>query len=463
MFDIRNPLQTAEKEIYDALESVDEIRKVLILPDVHVKDQMESLSSAAYDTGNVIIPSLASAAINDGMSVIKLPFKRNEMSDSDLETFFGHINKHASNSKFKKNKYSLTVNEFEEVCRFGARAVMQKFNISDDNLGRMELNGCMGDVSLADYKRLMPFFFKFSRFVRCEFGLNFRGNHFLELQKVHEVVKANNFKGTSVEADDLVVMTHLGPGPLTGNLMRLFTNRKKIPTKYRIPYFFAKALYHYFQNPQKFLQAKRKKDLYFNPEEFKSFDVSTQEGKDLLTIIKMGTNYGFAYQMGTFASIIDATKEFAKSKNIDTDLPQLIWNVSHNSIYEENGEDNKLQFVTRHNATKTYYKCPTILAGSYDMDSMVGFVNSDIKSEFNRTHDHGLGKVLERFKEGKNEKETDQISNRLFFTRGDVKAYKILSSPVLENDLLSQMTSIYQKSEVFDPWFILRPIATLKN
>jgi len=197
------------------IQSLDEYQKHIILPDLHYKDKMEAPSSTAIATGDFIIPSLASAAINDGMSIIKLPFKKSEITDEVVKSFFSEINSHASKSKFDMNKYSLTKNELLDVCLHGASAVLGKFNLDSNIVKSMELNGVMNkDLTLQDIQRLVPKALLASKFGRGEFGLNFRGNHFLELQYVDKVNNKKYAPELNVREDDVMVMTHLVLGHL---------------------------------------------------------------------------------------------------------------------------------------------------------------------------------------------------------------------------------------------------------
>ena len=118
-------------ELLDIITSLDAYISHVELPDLHLKPKMEAPSSTAINTGSYIIPSLASAAINDGMSVIKLPFKKIELTENILRDLFTEINIHASKNKFDMNRYSLSVDELKSVCLNGAEAVLKKYNISN--------------------------------------------------------------------------------------------------------------------------------------------------------------------------------------------------------------------------------------------------------------------------------------------------------------------------------------------
>ena len=76
------------KELLNNISLLREYDSHIILPDIHYKPKMEAPSSTAIATGDYIIPSLASAAINDGMSIIKLPFKKDELTSEVIKSFF---------------------------------------------------------------------------------------------------------------------------------------------------------------------------------------------------------------------------------------------------------------------------------------------------------------------------------------------------------------------------------------
>ena len=231
--------------------------KHIVLPDLHYKPQMEAPSSTAISTGKFMVPSLASAAINDGMSIIKLPFKKENLTDEIIKDLFIEINIHASKNKFEMNKYSLSKEELLDVCLNGANAVVDKFDLDKDIINSIELSGAINEELTADdVKRLVPKALLRSKFGRAEFGLNFKGNHFLELQYVNGVVDKEYAKKIEVKEGDALVMTHLGPGPFTGNLLRMYTNRKKLSFLHKTMFFFAKSYFHLLERKRKDLSIK---------------------------------------------------------------------------------------------------------------------------------------------------------------------------------------------------------------
>ena len=89
------------KGLLGAISQLKEHNKHVILPDIHLKPKMEAPSSTAISTGDYIIPSLASSAINDGMSIIKLPFKKKELKWGDkIDIINGPFESHKSSLCF---------------------------------------------------------------------------------------------------------------------------------------------------------------------------------------------------------------------------------------------------------------------------------------------------------------------------------------------------------------------------
>ena len=437
--------------------------KHIVLPDLHYKPQMEAPSSTAISTGKYIVPSLASAAINDGMSIIKLPFTKRDLSDQIIKDFFTEINLHASKNKLEMNKYSLSKEELLNVCLNGASAVVDKFDLDKKIIDSIELSGVINNnLTMNDVKRLVPKALLKSKFGRAEFGLNFKGNHFLELQYINDVLDENYAKKFKVEKDDVMVMTHLGPGPFTGNLMRMYTNRKKLSLLHKTMFLFAKSYFHFLERKRKDLSIKQIIKYFFNPDTYQEFHIDTEIGKDFYKLIQIGTNYGYAYQLGTFTAVRDAVRVIQKKHNLTGDDAQLIWNVSHNSIYEDSIKGDN-QFITRHNSVKIYDNKPTIIAGSYDMTSLIGICNKPGNNILLDTHDHGIGSLINRLKEEGKLNETEEVSKRYYFTRGESTIEKIKPSKIYDLETIVEISKYFENENVLKPWFYVTPIATLKN
>ncbi|NEW60926.1 hypothetical protein GSY74_06480 [Sulfurovum sp. bin170] len=451
------------KELLDNITNLDAYKSHIELPDLHHKSQMEAPSSTAISTGDFIIPSLASAAINDGMSIIKLPFKKSELNEEIIKDFFSEINSHAAKTKFDMNRYSLSEEELYNVCLNGASAVLDKFDLPKDTIDALELKGVLDDgLTKDDIDRLIPKALLKSKFSRAEFGLNFRGNHFLEIQSVSQIEDSEYAKELNIQKNDLTVMTHLGPGPFTGNLMRIYTNRDKIGPIHRALYFSAKSYFHFFEAKREDLSYGDVVKYFFNPNKYEAYSINTKLGEDFYKLIQIGTNYGYAYQLGTFTAVRDAVRVVQKKHNLSIGDAKLIWNVSHNSIYRDK-ISNKEQFIVRHNSVRIYDNKPTILAGSFDVPSCIGISCKPDNNKLLDTHDHGIGAIISRLKEENNLTYTDEVSKRYFYKRGIDSIDEIKATNISDMKPIEAISNYFEEENLFRPWFYLNPIATLKN
>ena len=244
--------------------------------------------------------------------------------------------------------------------------------------------------------------------------------------------------------------------------MRLYSNRKKIPTIQRPLFFLAKIFLHYIESRRSELSLLEIWEFFFAPKKFQEFSIQTELGKDIYKVIQIATNYGYAYQMGTFAAVRDAYQDLTKKYNLPKQEVKLLWNVSHNSIYKDISDDGEFEFVTRHNSVKVYPGKPTILAGSYDVPSLIGIVPDTLDNEVKNTHDHGIGSIIANQKYLGSLDATTDVSRRYYYERGeDLINYK--ETPVLDFRIIENFGEYFKNKNVFQPWFYLKPVATLKN
>ena len=68
-------------------------------------------------------------------------------------------------------------------------------------------------------------------------------------------------------------------------------------------------------------------------------------GADYYKLIQIGTNYGYAYQIGTYAAVRDAVRKIQMRYGLSPGEVELIWNVSHNSIYKDDEKPENTDIV----------------------------------------------------------------------------------------------------------------------
>ena len=227
-------------------------------------------------------------------------------------------------------------------------------------------------------------------------------------------------------------------------------------------FFFAKSYFHLLERKRKDLSIKQIIKYFFRPDTYQSFHIDTEIGKDFYKLIQIGTNYGYAYQLGTFTAIRDAVRVVQSKFQLTGGDAKLIWNVSHNSIYKDYS-DGEYQFITRHNSVKIYDNKPTIIAGSFNLPSLIGIGDKPGKNNLLDTHDHGIGSLLNRLEAENKLHVTEQISARFYFKRGKAIIEKIKPTKIYDLESIVEISRYFEKESVLKPWFYLTPIATLKN
>jgi hypothetical protein len=228
-------------------------------------------------------------------------------------------------------------------------------------------------------------------------------------------------------------------------------------------FFFSKSYFHFIEKKRKDLSLKEIIKYFFKPDTYQAYNINTKLGEDFYKLIQIGTNYGYAYQLGTYTAVKDAVEVIQKKYNLKTKgKTKLIWNVSHNSIYRENVEGEK-QFVTRHNSVRIYNNKPTIIAGSFDVPSLIGICCNPGENILLDTHDHGIGSLINRLKEENKLTSTEEISNRYYFKRGTSIIEKVKPSNIYNLDAIKEISKYFDEEKILKPWFYVTPIATLKN
>ncbi|HEY6867738.1 MAG TPA: RtcB family protein, partial [Candidatus Eisenbacteria bacterium] len=380
----------AIRRTLEELSTLPYVESVLALPDVHWKEDMEVPSSIAITTRDTIVPEFTSMDVNDGMGVVKTGLRAEEMTPERLAAFFTRVNANAARSHFDTNRYSISSAELRRTLTEGAPGVLSRYQLEPAVAQAMEDGGCvppngLPPAPLADVVPLQLFLTSFSR---AEMGLNFGGNHFLEVQVVDQVLDRDLGARWGFEPGQVVVMYHLGPGPFSATLLNHYSRRTKLAPA-RIPLFFAsKLLFHYLQRMGKGAAA-RKWALHFRQNGWTPVPVGTEEGQLLRQAFAMAINFGYAYRLATVRAIVDGLHE--------TISPSLGWelfcDVSHNGI-EERPSPAGTSWVARHNACRLEPGKPTIVAGMYDVPSYLG-IGVPGSDPGLRSYDHGAGHLIE--------------------------------------------------------------------
>jgi tRNA-splicing ligase RtcB len=433
------------------------VRSVLALPDLHQKANAEAPSSVAIATAGAIVPAFTSIAINDGMGLLITDLDASAWDGARVLRFFERVNGHAASHVLEHNRYSLSAAELERAALEGAPGIASRYGI-DPRMGcHMERGGRLRVPGGREaWMEHVPALLRATSVGRSEMGLNFGGNHFLELQTVEDVLDGAGAREWGLEPGRLLVMYHLGPGPFASTLLHHFERRVCMGTA-RAPFYFASKVWHHFGPGAARGQAAAKWDCYFRGGRWTAIPPDSEEGRAFASVLALATNFGFAYRMATIAAIQDALSEVAGSAA----EVRLLCDVSHNSLGEESDTGERV-WVSRHNACRVWPGAPTIVSGSWDVPSYLARGADSPGGP--RSHDHGAGKVIEAQRRARSLPATRGATHRVLMRRG--RRGHLLSHetiPVRSAEPIDRLMQCLERAGAVQGVARVRPIGTLKN
>ena len=434
------------------------VEHVLALPDLHHKPNAEVPSSLAIVTRGAIVPEFTSVAINDGMGVVVTDLEDRDVPAELLARFFRRVNAHAAPHLLARNRYSLSADELARAALAGGAAAVERYGLDPHVLDAMESGGRVevpGDVP--PLAHVVPALLRRTPAGRCEMGLNFGGNHFLEMQVVDEIHDRATASRWGLATGRVVITYHLGPGPFSGTLLHFYTRRKALDGPRAPWFFFGKLAFHYGRGRGR-RDPRRVWEVHFRRNGMTPLAPGSDDGLRFRRALAMAVNVGFAYRLATVAAIRDAVREtFGPGASA-----RLLCDIPHNSLGEEPREDGAV-WVARHNACRRQLDRPAFIAGAHDVPSYLAIGRGGAPPELH-SYDHGAGQLIEADRRARGLPETRDATLRLTLARGSrntVRALEIL--PVRSAHTLERVLDGYERRGALSRVARLRPLGTLKN
>jgi RNA-splicing ligase RtcB len=375
-----------------------------------------------------------------------------------MAAFFARINAHSASHFFDTNRYSIAKDDFRRVLSEGARALLGRYGLDPGVLDAMEDGGRMpmpGEgVPLSE---VVPLPLLHTRFSRSEMGLNFGGNHFLEIQTVDELLDESVAARWGFRRGQVVVMYHLGPGPFGGTLLNHYADREKLQASRRPLFFASKIVFHYLQRMGRG-RAAAKWATYFRRNGWTPLPASSEEGILLRQAFAMAINFGYGYRLATMAAVRDALRE-AVSPGASVDV---FCDISHNGV-TEGTEGGSVSWVARHNACRLAPGGPTIVAGTHDVPSYLGIGGNGQGGRLH-SYDHGGGHLIDGYRERGQLDHAEGRVLRVGMTRGrNARVVRHEDVPMRTAVPMERLMSCFEEHDVMRPVVRLRPLGNLKN
>lgn len=452
------PMDPAIHSTLERLAELPYVREVIALPDVHWKEHMEVPSSIAIETRDTLVPEFTSVAVNDGMGVIRTGLEAQDLTPERMAAFFTRINSHSASNFFETNRYSISPAELGRVVFDGAAALLGRYEMDPSVLDCFEDRGRMDMPRSGDpLFEVVPAPLLWTRFSRSEMGLNFGGNHFLELQTVDEVLDPAAAERWKLKPGQVVVMYHLGPGPFGGTLLNHYAARDKLQASRRPLFLVSKLLFHYVQRMGRG-DWSSKWPTYFRRNVWTPLPAGSPEGQLLHQAFAMAINFGYGYRLATVAAIRDALREtIAPDAGFDP-----LCDISHNGVTAQT-DAGGISWVARHNACRLSPGGPAIVAGAHDVASYLGVCGEGLEGRFH-SYDHGGGHLIDAYRDSGRLPEAEGRVLRLKMTRGkQARIVRQQEVPMRGREPMDRLMECLERHEVMRPAVRLRPLGNLKN
>src|SRR5262249_4502926 len=406
-----------------------------------------------------IVPEFTSVAVNDGMGVITTDLHARDLAPARIQALFTRIGSRASGHVLEPNRYHLTSALLRRVLLHRGLAVAAPFGFARAIVERMENDAHIelpGDPERA-LQRCVPAPLRNARLVASEMGLNFGGNHFLELQVVDEIRDPALAARWGLRLGQVVVMYHLGPGPFSGTLLHHYSRRTKLDARRAPAFFLSKLAFHYLQRMGQG-RAAAKWRTHFRANGWTPIAADSPEGEAFRAAMAMAMNFGYAYRLATVRAILDGLRECV-SPGV---CAELLCDISHNGITEETLGGERA-WVARHNACRLGPGRPAIVAGAWGVPSYLGSGVSDAGGRMH-SYDHGAGQLIERARaEGRMSPTRDTVL-RMRMTRGRrARVVGCRHVTTMRSTPIDALMDRFAEQDLLRAVVRLRPIGNLKN
>ena len=431
------------------------VADTLCLPDLHMKDGMEAPSSFVTATRGVIVPHLVSESINDGMGLIRTNVQTDDLAPDELDAILRFVNRAGARTKMDTTPYSWTLKLLEQACREGAAPLLDHYGLDERFLDAIEDRGRATPETLSaeEFEMTVPSALRRTRITRGEIGLNFGGNHFLELQSVDRIVDPAEAERLGVSQGELMIMYHLGPGPLGSILSNLHAYRSKPQLHRKAGYALGRQILH----GKRGLEFHR---TFARLNDWLEVDADTAQGNALASVLRVIKNYGFAYRTATMKAIGDALETVLGVDPADVDL---VVDMSHNMLEPEMIGDEEF-WVSRHNCCRPRPGMPGIVAGNHQVPSCLSVGPAACDTRLSG-YDHGVGFLIDEAGRAGDlmPDPKGRDVKRLTMVRGEPDVHKVDTFPLLDAAVTEEAIGTLSAAGMTDPVAYLRPLATLKH
>jgi tRNA-splicing ligase RtcB (3'-phosphate/5'-hydroxy nucleic acid ligase) len=460
----RLPLSEEEIASLQRIARLAGVAQIVALPDLHCKPQMETPSSMAVAMRETIVLGLSSPSPGCGMALAITPLSEEDISEQRLSHLFTQL---AKKLPLEREHLVSSVRDIRPVLLQGAAAAARHFDLDHTQLLTIEGRGnaLAAALEAADQEEVLRSIpNQFFPLALKDFGMIGRGNHFLELQVVDELLDKEIAQQWGVQPRQIVVMYHADSGRLGALLGRLYAHRRKNTRRGRWLEIRYKAAYH-------LAHARGWRDIYwrgcyyFLPRRHSAIPANSKEAIQAQHALAAASNYAFANRIAILAALREGVRSVWGE---GLEAPSLLVDSPHNGIRLEEVNGERL-WVHRHNASRAlpaghpdlaggpYYSTgqPLLLPGTNHTASYLAVASTGVANSLYSV-DHGAGRSASSL--GKELQGSGEVTRLYDYQRGFTR-----NQPHVTKEGIEEVMAVLKQADLARPVARLRPIAVLKD
>jgi tRNA-splicing ligase RtcB len=414
---------------------------ISVLPDVHYKPSNPTPTGTVVVTKDVLIPRAIDTGTNCGMRAICSGVPAREFTPRILDELFGHSLRQIPLKSHDEPLFGATA--CEEMLVHGLDRLRDALELTSQDIARTENRGrFLSHLDPEEIRGVLP-----RSAVRKGVGgvgTVGAGNHFLELQRVAEVLDRRAADALGVRLGDAVFMLHSDSRRLGKKILKPLRD-----------------------------EAERDGRLDGPQGELWTVPAESEYGRRYLAALAAASHAGFANRAAVTYLLRRAVRDALGDRSLD--LP-LIFDCGHETIQREE-HNGQAYWVHRHGTSHTVpaehwphdpvlsaIGQPVPLPGCMGSDSYLAVAGAGVAQTFHSVA-HGAGRVIEKidaaetFDEARIEAEMQSLGIRLYRYGVDNIAGQAPASFKNVNRVVAAMASW----DLITPVARLRPMAVLKG
>ncbi len=343
------------------------VEPVVGLPDMHWGYGLPMGAVSAFDEEEGIISAgLCGFDINCGINLIRTDLTADEVTPRMKELINALFNA-VPCGVGAKGKLRLSRDELDDVLARGLDWAVEKGYITKEDQQATEENGRMAGADPSKVSDLA----KKRGSAQC--GTLGAGNHFLEIQKVSDILDSEAAARWGIkDQNQVMVMIHCGSRGLGHQVA---TDYLKIQE-----------------------EAVKKYNIWLPDNQLACAPVKSREGQDFFAAMQAAVNYSFTNK-AVMTKWIRETFEKVFGRDWKDMGMKTVYSIAHNIVKHEefrvNGEKRKL-YVHRKGATRAYPNVPVLIAGSMGTASyLLKGTETAMEKSFGSSA-HGAGRAMSR-------------------------------------------------------------------